>query len=342
VRRLRWAFGLAALLGVVLALLWGWQVYQHRQEREEGLILFRAGRFPEALPQLRHAWERSPEDVEILQALAQVYLSGEDPAAAEPLLIHWAELRPEDAEPRKRLLQLYRQQQKYESALAAAREVLQREPDNPTVQRRLAELCISTGHFDEAEQALGPCLQRQPRDRGLRLLLAEVKRGRGQTEQAEAILEQLLQEQPRYPAALMLAGILYRETGRPEKAIPLLEQVLLQDPRRARPARYQLSMALEQAGRHDEAQRMGVELRRLQDIQVLQELLPSRPDDLDLRVRLAEMLFQEGESAEGRRLLEEVRKRDPQFEAAKKVRARYLPLTPNPSPPSTRERGVDP
>jgi predicted Zn-dependent protease len=122
----------------------------------------------------------------------------------------------------------------------------------------------------------------------------------------------------------MAAGVLYRETGRFDKAIPLLEQVVRRDRRRARPACYQLTMALEQAGRHDEAQRAAAKLRYLQDAQILRELLESQPNDLNLKVRLAEMLLQHGEAEEGARLLKETLARDPEFQAARQLRARYF------------------
>jgi predicted Zn-dependent protease len=323
-RWIRFVFVSGGLLGVTLALIWGWFAYRSRLERAEALNLFRAGRFPEAEPLLRRTLERRPDDIESLQALVEVVRAGDDPPSAEPLLKQWCELRPGDAQPWKHLLELYKQQHKYEQALDCARAVLEREPDNQAMQRRLAELLVSSGRFEDAERACQVCLDKQPGERSLLLLLAEIKRWQGRTAEAEAILERLLAEHPDYVAAQMSAGVLYRETGRFDKAIPLLEQVVRRDRRRARTACYQLTMALEQAGRHDEAQRAAAKLRYLQDAQILRELLESQPNDLDLKVRLAEMLLEHGEVEEGARLLKETLARDPEFQAARQLRARYF------------------
>jgi predicted Zn-dependent protease len=323
-RWLRFVLVSGGLLGVTLALLWGWLTYRNRLERAEALKLFRAGRFPEAESLLRRTLARLPDDVESLQALVEVVLAGQDPLSAEPLLKQWCELRPGDAQPWKHLLELYKQQHKHEQALDCARAILEREPDNQAMQRRLAELLVSSGRFEDAERACQACLDQQPGERGLLLLLAAIKRGQERNDEAEAILNRLLAEHPDYVPAQMAAGVLYRETGRFDKAIPLLEQVLRRDRRRARAACYQLTMALEQAGRHDEAQRAAAKLRYLQDAQILRELLESQPNDLDLKVRLAEMLLKHDEVEEGSRLLHEALKQDPEFQPARQLRDRYL------------------
>jgi predicted Zn-dependent protease len=323
-RWLRFVLVSSGLLGVTLALLWGWLAYRSRLERAEALNLFQAGRFPEAEPLLRRTLERRPDDVESLQALVEVVLASDDSPSAEPLLKQWCQLRPDDVQPWKHLLELYKQQHKNEQALDCVRAILEREPGNQAMQRRLAELLVSSGHYEDAERACQACLDQQPGERSLLLLLAAIKRGQRRNDEAEAILNRLLAEHPDYVAAQMSAGVLYRETGRFDKAIPLLEQVMRRDPRRARAACYQLAMALEQAGRHDEAQQAATKLRYLQDAQILRELLESQPNDLDLKVRLAEMLLQHGEVEEGARLLNETLARDPEFPAARQLRARYL------------------
>lgn len=316
---------LVVLLGVALLALTAWPTYRDRQQRREALDLYQASQFREAEPLLRKVVERRPEDVEAIKALAEVIHAGDEPAAAEPFLRRWAELRPKAIEPHQQLLELYRKQKSYEAARTEARAVLDQEPDNTAVRRRLAELCISSGHFDEAEQELRLCLKERPSERRLLLLLAEVERGRGRNEEAESVMKQLLAEAPNDPAVLLAAGTLYRETGRAEKAIPLLEQVLRQDPRRARTACYQLTMALEQAGRPEEARRAADKLRVLQDMQILRELLPSQPNNLEVKLRLAELLLTIGEEAEGRRLLEEVLARQPNYPPAQRLRERSLP-----------------
>src|SRR5207248_9167040 len=84
-----------------VAVFFLWRGYQARHERAEGLAAARLGRFRDAEPSLRHALERDPEDVEVIQTLARGLLGTGRYAEAELPLGRWCILRPDDAKPFK-------------------------------------------------------------------------------------------------------------------------------------------------------------------------------------------------------------------------------------------------
>ena len=141
--------------------------------------------------------------------------------------------------------------------------------------------------------------------------MAEIRRARGDTAGAGAILDELLKDFPTNTAVMLARGVLHLETGQPEKAVPLLREVVRLDRSRQRTAGYQLAVALERSGDAAEAQRVTAELRRLQDVANAEEASKNQPDNLELRVRLAESLLAAGHTKDGLRWLDEVLARAP-------------------------------
>jgi predicted Zn-dependent protease len=66
------------------------------------------------------------------------------------------------------------------------------------------------------------------------------------------------------------------------------------------------------------------EVRKMQEAETLRLALPTRPNDLALRVRTAEALLASGNTAEALDLLGQVLTRDPAFRSAHAVLARYF------------------
>src|SRR5438876_1547017 len=92
------AFG-AALLGVGLILgAWWWA---ERLERQRALRLAGAGTFLEAEPLLHQVLARSPDDYDVLRALAQGHLSANGAQEALDYANRCCALRPEEPEPFK-------------------------------------------------------------------------------------------------------------------------------------------------------------------------------------------------------------------------------------------------
>jgi Tfp pilus assembly protein PilF len=323
-RLLRLALVLGVLLAGTLALVWGGYRLRQRFDRQNALALARSGDFNKAAPALRQALQRDPRDLDVIQALARGSLDAEDPARAEEYLTAWCGLRPDDPEPRRLRMKAYTKDERHEDALADARWLLQREPDSPDARRQVGALLFSLGRFDEAEREYRTVLAQRPDDRNVILLLGEARRAQGDGAGAAALVDRVLRQDPQFPRALMLRGILYREAGEPERAVEALRQVVALDPTRRRTANYELSLALERAGRTEEARQAMAEVRRLQDAEVFLVASEQQPDNLALRVRAAEALLESGDTRKGLELLDQVLERDPSFRPAHRALADYF------------------
>jgi predicted Zn-dependent protease len=313
-----------AALGLLVAgalLLGRW--YHLRQQRQAALHAAREGSFAQAEPLLHQVLERSPADVPVLQALARGYLSANRRSEAEPLLSRWCELRPADPEPFRLRLQLYRKQERNAEALADARHLLELTPGDPALLRQVAVVAFAAGRLAEAEQACRAYLEKDPGQPTTVRLLANVYRARGNFTRAAALIDELLRREPDSFPVLMFRAVLYQDAGQPDKAIPLLQRVVKGDPTRRRTARYQLSLALAQAGREEEARRVMAEVRAMQEAEVLDTARTLQPDNLALQVRAAEALLADGKTEQGLALLQKVLRRDPANGPAHRALARH-------------------
>ncbi len=304
------------------AALLGWRYLQQRRERAHALALAQQGDFAAAAPLLQHVLERSPDDLEVVEALARGHLAARDLARAEPYLSRWCDLQPDETTPFRLRLDVYRQLTLHTKALADARRVLELEPTDFAMRTRVIGLLFSRGRFAAAEQACREALHQRPDAPNLRLLLAEIRRAQGDNPGAGAILDRLLLEQPAHAAALMARAILYFEADQPDRAIPLFRKILAEDPRRQRTARYHLSLALARAGQTEEAERLMAEVRVMQQAEALLTESNTQPTNLDLQLRAARALLDANQPAQALPLLERILTRDPTHAPAHRLLAR--------------------
>lgn len=173
-------------------------------------------------------------------------------------------------------------------------------------------------------------------------MLAQALRARGDAAGAAAALDAILKDHPRLTGPLLSRADLFVAAGEPAKAVPLLRAVFENDPQQRRAAGYQLAVALEQAGQAGEAAKVRAEVRRLQDVEIARDAITSRPDDLGLRVRLAEQLLADGHTADGLGLLEQVLARDPVFAPAQRALAAHYEKAGDPARAATHRRLAGP
>jgi predicted Zn-dependent protease len=298
----------------------GWRWYQERTEREQALQLVADRHFDAAEPLLLRAHERHPQDVDPVRALAVGYLEARRPGEAETFLNRWCLLQPQAAEPYRRRLELWMRQQKLPLATADAQAVLELEPEDYQTRRMLAQLLLVAGRYPEAEQEGRRCLQAQPNNLTLWHLLASAYRGQGRTAEAAEVLDRALRLKPDFRAALQLRGELDLEAGRPESAIPLLRQAAAGPGPEATAALYPLSLALDRAGRADEARRVAAELqwRLAFDLWAADE---HRDDSPGLQARVVEPMLAAGKAEEAVRFLTGILERKPRAAGTRQLLA---------------------
>jgi tetratricopeptide (TPR) repeat protein len=299
---------------------------ERARERAEALRLTEQGRFAEARPRLRRALEQDANDVEVVKALALSALAAQQFTEAEAYLARWCALQPDQAEPFERHFGVAQQMGKLDEAVADGERLLDLAPNNLQVQQQILVLLTTNGRHADVERICRGQLRQNPRQPHLLYCLAEACHWQGKDDEARRILDQLLQDQPRFTEAVLLRALLYHEAGQNDKAIPLFRQVLAQTPDH-KSARYYLSLALARAGQPDEAGGKMSEVLRLQDVERLLIDKDFQPDNLELKARAAEALFQNGRAREGAGLVQEILARDPHNAAALRLRDAHLAPT---------------
>jgi predicted Zn-dependent protease len=311
---------LLAIAVVAGAAAWFLRI-EHTRSRSRALDSARRGDFEQALPALNRSLERRPDDVEVLEVLARGHLQTGDEIAAAAALDGWIAAAPQDSQPLRLRMEQRTKLRNYDAALADGVRLRELNPADPELRRRVMGLAQSAGSFELAERLCREALEAEPGDVALRLRLASIRAHRGEAAEAAKQLEGLLADRPGHTGVMQALAMLYNDLGQPEKAVPLLQAVMQYDSTRQRTAGYQLSLALERCGRQEEAKKVLQEVRRRQNVEVAREALEGQPDNLDLRVRLAEAMLADGSAADGITLLDETLARDPSFKPAHRALA---------------------
>ena len=334
--RLAILLALVVAAGAVGGTVW-WSSRRGDADRQAALQAARSGDFATAEPLLKAALEHQPNDAEVVTALAKGYLES-DPVRAEEYLSRWVALRPKDPEPLQARRKFHEKYRHGELAFADARRLAELDPGNLDYKQQAMAQAIAAGLFAEAEEYCRAVLEVQPKNADARVNLANVREARGDPAGAAAILDAVLEDNPRNTRAMFKRATLYDQAGQPEKAVPLFRKVLELDPRRQRTTAYQLSLALKKMGDDAEADKVMKDVRRMQDLAVFQDAIRTQPDNLDLHVRLAESLLNDGHTQDGLGLLNTVLNRDPAYRPAHQVLASYYERSGQPAKAAEHRR----
>jgi tetratricopeptide (TPR) repeat protein len=331
-RRRQWLLALVSCLIAVLGAggFVGWRDLAASTERREALNVARQGEFARAEPLLKRVAERSPRDPAVLRELSLGYLKARQFSEAELYFQRWCQASPQDPEPWTERVRLWVQWNRLPAAIEDARHVLGLQPDNRTLARQLPRWLMITGRFEEAEQESSRLLAVWPGDPWLLYVQALLYQRRGRADAAVALVDQLIEQySDDFPEALFLRGTLYLDANQPALAARLLERAAnLPGPHR-REALYELSLALARQGKQQEAERIMAQARLLQEQDFLQQMLAEgeRWDRENVQIRLAEQLFQSGQSRQAADVLSRVLSQNPNSRAARQLLARYSPAS---------------
>lgn len=202
-----------------------------------------------------------------------------------------------------------------QEALQLAREAEAIAGERPEVQVLLARAELAAGEALSAARRLDALLEQAPKDAALRLLLGQAQAASGDAERAQETLRQAiaLEDGDFPPAQQSLVALAVRE-GRPEEALSVARSVQAQHPGQA--LGYLLEGAIRQsagdweaaAGAYRDALerepsggvvvRLAAALRRSRDTaaadSALQDWLASHPEDVPVRLALAQSYLQGG------------------------------------------------
>ncbi len=253
-----------------------------------------------------------------------------------------AEATSHPARPRQALEQAKQLEaaKQYPEALAAYRAYLEAQPDNDEVRATVAKLLSWQGHYDEAVALYREVVDRHPLDHDSRIGLARVLAWQKQFAASQEQYELVLRDEPRNGEALTGLADVLLWSGHPEQAVPYYERALAATgdaevdarlrslktniaaaqplpsthaPRQTETARVlELARAFETEGRYPEA------------ASAYREALGHRPDDDEIRARLARVLSWQRSHADSASLYREVLSRHPEDQDSRVALARVL------------------
>jgi tetratricopeptide (TPR) repeat protein len=244
----------------------------------------------------------------ILEALARGFLRRFRTADAVGAVETWLEREPDN--PMALLLRgrIAQEQEAVADAAKALRRALEIDPDLDEARDRLATILLQTHQAPEARPHLEYLARRMPDDPALTVRLAQCRDLMGQQDEAARLLDGVLARQPKYVPALAERGKLAMRAGQDAEAEKWLRQAVALAPGDAT-VLPQLQLCLEQTGQLDEARALEPRVKKArEDLARLQDLvnqeLPSKPEDAGLWYEGATILLRAGSAAEGRRWLE--------------------------------------
>jgi tetratricopeptide (TPR) repeat protein len=218
---------------------------------------------------LKDVVRERPDDVEILQALAEGYAQTHRWAEAERCYTHWLEVQPDRLETylargQLRLAAASFQQARNTDAADDFREVLRREPNHFEGRLYLAHSMLADAHVDEARTELLVCKQLDPRRLEPYVGLAACALEARAWDEAQGYLNEALVLDPKSAYVLSMQGDLYLRGDHFDQAVTIFRQVLALD-QRNKAARLKLAQALSGTGQADKAEEQMRIYRQLQD-----------------------------------------------------------------------------
>lgn len=304
--RTRLFIGVGILAAAILTAIFTWRALSLHGLKDQALRLASQGDFAQAEPLLRQCMERSPNDVEILAALAKGYFAADRKSSADECVTRWLDNAPTDSEALLLRIDLYRELGQLEKAVRDTSRLIAIDSTNLAWRRKRLRVLFDACRFAEAEKECQLCLQTKPGDASLLRFLAEVKKARGQFEEAGSILDDLLRVSPQDSSTLMARALLYYHQDESDKSIPLFREVIKLDRNRQRAGRYHLALALNRVGQSAEADRLMEEVRRMQDAEILRDDSSGQPKNLPLQMRTARAQFENNDLARAVKILQHV------------------------------------
>ena len=213
----------------------------------------------EALPALERAVFFDPQSDYLKVLLAKTYLHTQKQAQAVTVLTGLIERSPENVEALELLGDIYSLEKNYPAAAEKYRKVLELAADNQNVRLRLAMVLSRLDRPEEAIATLETLLEQQPDANIARLALARFYLNQGKVEQARETYRQVLELDPGQQQAVVEYGKLL-EKDDPAGALQLYSDAIATNPRAAA-VRQQLSQYYLDHGQIEQALAQLQELR---------------------------------------------------------------------------------
>lgn len=281
-----------------------------------------------ALATAKIATERLPKEASLWVILATLHAERGEATEAGTAYSKLIELQPKDIAPRLALAKFYNQAGKLDEAEKTIRDAIAAFPDETDPKLGLIEFLVARRTPEVGEQELVKMIEADPSRTALRFGLGKLYEAGQQFDKAKTLYQEILAKDATGPDSLeaknRLALLALRENDK-ETAIKLTDEVLKQNPQDRGALMTRGRMALQKgdavsaindfrAVQRDEPNSAEV-LRLLAEAHLmnkepqlaedtLNRSLEANPQDVDARVRLAQILGQGGRGAASVELLQ--------------------------------------
>lgn len=298
-------------------------------DRERLLAMAQTGQFGA----MQHRWSEllvDPRDdaPEIARAYYTWCMIHHNLDEARRTLELWHDDFPQDPEPLMLLGRFYQATLNWEAAEKAYREAVEHAPSDDACRLALADVLSTRLKSDEAIPLFRDYLSRHPRDVSALQGLAQCLATEGDLRESLKLLETALEQQPDDFTALKSYGEMLLLSGDPSAAVEPLQKAYRQVPEHANLAN-SLARALKATGRAAEAKPLFAfvaESRpKLEELTALERDLRSQPNNLELRMKIAEITARYVSRADARRWYQNLLNLSPNYGPAQEKLAALEP-----------------
>jgi tetratricopeptide (TPR) repeat protein len=261
-------------------------------------------RMDEAVATLKEGIEKADDKLDLIYTLARFYTAQGEVQKADALIVQATTTKPDEARPYL-ILSAYRDRNgDLDGALEAARKAVEVEPDNEAARLREAEVVIEIGVKEKQEE---------------------------QIQEGRRLVEDLLEKEPDNPGGLLIKAKVDLFEKKLDDAVAALRSAISSRPEWAQ-AHFVLGTALAMKGdqtgaRSELARALEIDASLLQARRVLAQVhaglreneyaveegrryLRERPDDVQLRILVAQSLLRMGKGEEAERELAAIPEED--------------------------------
>jgi tetratricopeptide (TPR) repeat protein len=295
---------------------------------EWSLLRAAAGHLDEVEEYLHRRAAQAPDEAPLVwEALARGYARVYRVLDALDELKHWLERSPDDVQALVVRGAVYRQVKAAQSAAADFRRAVELAPERDDARWGLAVSLVEIGRYQEALTHLEQLRPRRADDPDLLVRVARCHARLERRDEARRLLEEVLAVHPGHGPALMNLGQLLAQSGRLAQAEPLLVQAV-----RALPASYPANFALydclNQQNKAAEARAQlavadAIKARMDRVAEITTRQLSARPHDPALHCELGTLLVRGGHPDVGESWLLRALQQDPDYRPAHAALADY-------------------
>ena len=218
-----------------------------------GMCHYGLGEYAAAVPPLREAMQRDPQDLPYRLVLAHSCLRAKQYQCVLDVYHEILSLNAESAEADMLAGEALDEMHDHNGAVEQFRAAVKADPKQPGVHFGLAYLLWTGSQWDEAEQQFQAELENNPQNVQALVYLADSQIRQNHFDTARPLLEKAVRIDPKFEMAHLEIGILDSQAGKNEEALRELHQAATLNPKDVQ-VHWRLARLYQAMGRKQEAQ----------------------------------------------------------------------------------------